>query len=81
VKAQIREWEEAEEALKFDIGEYISPHSRLTFNGQDLCTWKGQNDTRLDQQQLADAEIYRKDPVTGEFKRIEDPSPNSPGPR
>ncbi|HET8744631.1 MAG TPA: YqaJ viral recombinase family protein [Ramlibacter sp.] len=72
IKGQIKEWEDAAEALKFEIAEFISPHSRLTFNGVDICTWKGQNDTRLDQQQLAAAEIYRR-ADSGEFQRIEDP--------
>lgn len=70
---QRREWEQAEEVLKFEVGEFISPNTRLTFKGVDLCTWKGQNDTRLDQQQLAAAEIYQRDAETGEFKRIENP--------
>lgn len=73
IRAQVKEWEDAAEELKFEIGEFISPHSRLTFQGQDICSWKGQNDTRLDQQQLAAAEIFRIDAETGEFKRIEDP--------
>ena len=70
---QRRDWEKAEEVLKFEVGEYISPNTRLTYKGADLCTWKGQNDTRLDQQQLAEAEIYRRDTDTGEFVRIADP--------
>lgn len=70
---QRREWEKAEEVLKFEVGEYISPNSRLTYKGQDICSWKGQNDTRLDQQLLAAAEIYQRDPDTGQFVRIEDP--------
>lgn len=73
VGEQIREWKEAEEVLKFEVAEFISPHSRLTWKGEDLVTWKGQNDTRLDQQQLAEAEIYQRDADTGEFKRIENP--------
>lgn len=62
VKARIKEYEEAEEALKFEIGEFISPHTRLTFNGVDLATWKGQNDTRLDQDALRTAapDIFSK---------------------
>lgn len=48
IKAQLKTWEESEEALKFEIAEFISPHTRLTFGGRDLLTWKGQNDTRLD---------------------------------
>lgn len=48
IKARIKEFEEAEEALKFEISEFISPNTRLMFKGRDLLTWKGQNDTRLD---------------------------------
>jgi predicted phage-related endonuclease len=48
VKARLKEYEEAEDALKYEIAEHISPHTRLTFGGRDLMTWKGQNDTRLD---------------------------------
>lgn len=48
IKARLKEYEEAEEALKFEIADYISPHSRLAFGGRDLMTWKGQSDTRLD---------------------------------
>ena len=55
VRARIKEFEEAEEALKFEVAEFISPHTRLTFGGRDLMTWKGQNDTRLDQVALREA--------------------------
>lgn len=55
IRAQISEWEKAEEALKFEIAEFIAPHSRLTHNGADIMTWKGQNDTRLDQTALKTA--------------------------
>ena len=48
VKARIKEFVEAEEALTFEVAEYISPHSRLTLGGLEIATWKGQNDTRLD---------------------------------
>lgn len=52
IKARIREWESAEEALTFEIANFISPHARLTRNGVDLATWKAQADTRVDQQAL-----------------------------
>lgn len=55
VKARIKEYEEAEEALRFDIAEYISPHATLTFMGREIASWKGQQDTRLDQAALRDA--------------------------
>ena len=56
VKERIKQYEEAEEALKLEIGEFISPFTRLTFNRVDIATWKGQNDTRLDQEALRTAE-------------------------
>lgn len=73
VKARIKEYEQAEEDLKFEIAEFISPNTRLTLNGRDLMTWKGQNDTRLDQKLLAGAEIYMRDTETGAFVLIPDP--------
>lgn len=62
IKAQIKEWEEAEEALTFEIGDYIRPHSLLKFAGQELCTWKAQASTRLDQKRLKEEqpEIHAK---------------------
>lgn len=45
-------YEAAEQALQFEIADYISPHARLTFEGRDIMTWKGQNDTRIDQKVL-----------------------------
>lgn len=72
VKEQLRDCEAAEDALRFVIADHISPHSRLTFKGRDLMTWKGQNDTRLDNDLLAAAEIYRRTPE-GEFERIKQP--------
>lgn len=48
VKALIKKYEETEEALKFDISEWISPHAILTFGGKEIASWKGQGDTRLD---------------------------------
>lgn len=73
IKSQIKEWEEAEEALQFEIGDFIRPHSKLMFDGKELCTWTAQGDTRLDQKLLAAAEIYRKDAETGDFIPIANP--------
>ncbi len=55
VKARIKEFEEAEEALKFEIAEFISPHARLTHGGLDIATWKGQSQRRLDAEALKTA--------------------------
>lgn len=62
IKARIKEYEEAEEALKFEIAEFISPHSRLTAGGVDILTWKGQNTTRLDTTALKQArpDLYQE---------------------
>jgi predicted phage-related endonuclease len=55
IKAQVKDWEESLKALQFELGDYISPHSRLTKNGRDLLTWRAQTDTRLDQEALEEA--------------------------
>lgn len=73
VKSSKKLLEDEEEALKFDIAEFISPHARLAFEGQDIASWKAQNDTRLDQGLLATAELFEVDAATGEFVRITDP--------
>ena len=72
IKAAIKDLQEQEKTLQLDIGEFISPHARLTFEGKEIATWKGQSDTRLDQSRLAEAEIYRRTDA-GEFERIENP--------
>jgi predicted phage-related endonuclease len=62
IKAQIKEWADAEKVLTFEVGQFISPHSRLTFRGADLCTWKAQGDTRVDVERMKEEapEIYRQ---------------------
>lgn len=52
VKRQIKALEDTEESLTFEVGEFISPNSVLTFAGQELATWKGQKDSRIDQKLL-----------------------------
>lgn len=52
VKAEIKGLEETEQALTFDIAEWISPHAILKFGGQEIATWKGQLDSRIDQKLL-----------------------------
>jgi putative phage-type endonuclease len=52
IKAQIKEWEDAAEALTFEIGDFIRPHSILKFQGDEIATWKAQSSTRLDQSAL-----------------------------
>lgn len=77
VKARLKEFEEAEEALKFEIAEFISPHARLTFGGVDIATWKGQNDTRLDQDALREAhpDIFDKFKRTKVVRVLRLPNP------
>lgn len=48
IKSRIKDFEEGKDALTFEIAEFISPHARLTWQGRDVMTWKGQLDTRLD---------------------------------
>lgn len=62
IKSRIKEWENAEEALTFEIGEFISPHASLTHEGRELCTFKAQGDTRIDVERMKEeaAGIYRQ---------------------
>lgn len=52
IRAAIKDLEEQDERLVFDIGNFISPHSALNFQGKPLCTWKAQSSKRLDQARL-----------------------------
>lgn len=52
VKADIKALEDIEDALQFDIAEFISPHAVLKFAGKEIATWKGQSTSRLDQKRL-----------------------------
>lgn len=52
VKAQIKSLEEAEETLQQKIADFISPHSVLNFNGKEIASWKGQNQSRFDQKRF-----------------------------
>jgi putative phage-type endonuclease len=52
VKSEIKALEDEEEVLTFDVGNFISPAARLTYEGKDIATWKGQNDSRIDQTAL-----------------------------
>lgn len=73
IGAMKRDLEAQEEDLKFEVGEFISPFAILSYDGQDLCTWKGQGDTRLDQKMLAEAVLYERNADTGEFSLIANP--------
>jgi predicted phage-related endonuclease len=75
VKKKIKDLEDREKVLTFDIGEFISPNARLTYGGKDIATWKAQRQTRLDQGRVERALIYRhvKDELGERFERIEDP--------
>lgn len=42
IKARIKDFEEAEEALTFEIAEFISPNASLTYAGKEIASWKGQ---------------------------------------
>lgn len=66
IKEQIKRLEEQEEALQFDVADFISPHSILTFGGKEIASWKAQQSSRLDQKALKDSmpEIAAKFTVT-----------------
>jgi predicted phage-related endonuclease len=55
VKAQLKALESLEESLTFEVGLFISPNSRLTFEGQDIATWKAQQQRRIDEKALKEA--------------------------
>jgi putative phage-type endonuclease len=55
VKERIKAFEEAEEALQFEIAEFISPNAILKYEGREIATWKGQQTARLDQKALKEA--------------------------
>lgn len=73
VRSKRIQFEKDEDELKLALTKYIAPHTRLTYRGADLLTWKGQNDTRLDQSALAAAELFKRDVASGEFVRIANP--------
>jgi putative phage-type endonuclease len=52
VKDSIKQLEEKAELLTLDIGEFISPHAALTFEGREIATWKGQGHSSIDQKAL-----------------------------
>lgn len=56
IRAAIKDLEEQDAAIAFQIGEFISPHSTLKYLGQELCTWKTQASTQLDQARLKEEE-------------------------
>jgi putative phage-type endonuclease len=55
IKSQIKDLEEAESILQFDIAEFISPHALLTHGGKEIASWKAQQARRFDQKRFAEA--------------------------
>jgi putative phage-type endonuclease len=47
-RADIKRLQEIDEALTFELGNYIRPRTWLTVNGRPVMSWKGQRSTRLD---------------------------------
>ena len=74
VKQEIKALTDEEDVLTFDIGDFISPNARLTYQGADLASWKAQVDTRVNNDALKEAEIYVRSTtdVTG-YERITSP--------
>lgn len=60
VRKQISLLKTREEGLEKEVADFISPHARLTYEGADIATWKGQNWSGLDQKGLKEArpEVY-----------------------
>lgn len=56
VKASIKDLEEREVLLTFDVGNFISPNSALSFAGKEICTWKAQITNRIDTTALKESE-------------------------
>jgi predicted phage-related endonuclease len=52
VKSQLRSLEDIEESLTFEIGLFISPNARLTYQGVEIATWKAQSQRRIDEKAL-----------------------------
>lgn len=77
VKAAIKDLEDQAEALTFDIGNFISPHSALKYLGEEICTWKAQATTRVDLTRLKDEapEIHKQfcKTTTGRVLRLKSP--------
>jgi len=48
VRNQLANLAVADEVLAFDIARFISPNARLTWDGRDLMTFKGQSTNRVD---------------------------------
>lgn len=42
IKARIKNFQEAEEALTFEIADFISPNALLMYEGKEIASWKGQ---------------------------------------
>lgn len=55
VKSQIKDLEDEEARLQFDIANFISPHALLTFGGREIASWKAQQARRFDQKRFAEA--------------------------
>lgn len=48
VKATIKDLEEQEKLLTFDVGNFISPHTTLKYLDKEIATWKAQSTARID---------------------------------
>lgn len=77
VKQKLASLKTSEEELSFRIADFMRPHSILTFGGNEIATWKNQNDTRVDQNLLKEdaPEVYAQYSRTKEIRvlRIKKP--------
>jgi putative phage-type endonuclease len=70
VKAKLKSLEASEEELSYRITAFMQPNAILTFGGNEIATWKNQNDTRIDQKFLKEdaPELFTKYSRTKEIR-------------
>ena len=70
VKAKIKSLEASEEELSYRITAFMQPNAILTFGGNQIASWKNQDDTRVDQKLLKEdaPEVYEKYSRTKEIR-------------
>lgn len=68
VKSKLKSLEEQEEALQFQITDFMRPHAFLTAGGHEIASWKNQDHTSLAQKDMKEQEpeMYAR------FKRVKE---------
>lgn len=55
IKARIKDFEEAADALTFEIADFISPNALLTLDGKEIASWKGQGQSSFRAKEFKEA--------------------------